>query len=365
MAKVVNKNIEITKKHIDEDRKVIADTILVLGEFEQGDLCQRVTTKTSNPALQELTKLLNQMGGNIETNIDNILDIFEQYSNSNYMNRVNTNGIKEHLLKLANGVNSLGDSITTMLVENKANGLSLDDTSDILLENVDILNTNSNQAAVSLEETSAALEQITSNISNNTNDIVKMSKFASQLTLSANEGQALANQTTTAMDEINKEVTLINESIGIIDQIAFQTNILSLNAAVEAATAGEAGKGFAVVAQEVRNLASRSAEAANEIKILVENASSKANNGKVISDKMITGYTSLNENIEKTIEIISNVENASKEQQTGIEQINDAINALDKQTQQNASISEKANQIAIQTSSMSKVIVDNVNKNKF
>jgi methyl-accepting chemotaxis protein len=87
--------------------------------------------------------------------------------------------------------------------------------------------------------------------------------------ISSNDGEKLAEQTTEAMNEIDEEVNAINEAITIIDQIAFQTNILSLNAAVEAATAGEAGKGFAVVAQEVRNLASRSAEAANEIKELV------------------------------------------------------------------------------------------------
>ena len=104
-----------------------------------------------------------------------------------------------------------------------------------------------------------------------------------------------------AMDEINKEVSSINEAIEVIDQIAFQTNILSLNAAVEAATAGEAGKGFAVVAQEVRNLASRSAEAAKEIKNIVEIATSKANEGKGIANSMKDGYTELNKKINETL----------------------------------------------------------------
>ncbi|RXJ60954.1 methyl-accepting chemotaxis protein, partial [Halarcobacter anaerophilus] len=147
---------------------------------------------------------------------------------------------------------------------------------------------------------------------------------ANELTQSAKEGEKLAQETTVSMDEINEQVNSINEAITVIDQIAFQTNILSLNAAVEAATAGEAGKGFAVVAQEVRNLAARSAEAAKEIKELVETATTKANSGKSIADKMIKGYNGLNDNISKTIEIISDVEMASKEQQTGIEQINDA-----------------------------------------
>ncbi|RXJ95209.1 hypothetical protein CRV02_14640, partial [Arcobacter sp. CECT 8989] len=114
-----------------------------------------------------------------------------------------------------------------------------------------------------------------------------MSLNAKELTSSVKEGEKLASKTTVAMSEINEQVSEITNAIGIIDQIAFQTNILSLNAAVEAATAGEAGKGFAVVAQEVRNLASRSATAANEIKIIVENATQKANEGKQIASKMI------------------------------------------------------------------------------
>lgn len=365
MAKVVNENITQTKVSVENDRKVIDDIIAVLTEFQQGDLCQRVNSSTTNPALQELTNLLNQMGGNLESNIDSILDVLEQYSNSNFINKTNTSGIKEHLLKLANGVNTLGDAISTMLVENKQNGLTLEDSSNILLENVNNLNNNSNEAAASLEETAAALEEITSNISKNTDNIVKMSGFATSLTNSSNDGKVLAEQTTVAMNEIDEEVNSINEAISIIDQIAFQTNILSLNAAVEAATAGEAGKGFAVVAQEVRNLASRSAEAANEIKVLVENATTKADYGKNIAAKMIEGYTGLNNNISKTIEIISSVESASKEQQQGIEQINDAVNSLDQQTQQNANIASQTHDIASQTDTIAKLILQNADEKEF
>ena len=365
MSKVVNENITKTKAGIEEDRKVIDDTIAVLAEFEQGDLHQRVNVTTSNPALKELTNLLNQMGSKMETNIDGVLTVLEQYSQYNYLNKVDTHGIKEHLLKLSNGINFLGDSITQMLVENKENGLTLDRSSDILLENVNTLNRNSNESAASLEETAAALEEVTSNIINNTENVVQMAGYATELNNSANEGEDLANQTTTAMNEIDEQVTAINDAISVIDQIAFQTNILSLNAAVEAATAGEAGKGFAVVAQEVRNLASRSAEAAKEIKILVENATKKANDGKNIASKMIHGYTGLNENIAKTIELITDVENASKEQQVGIEQINDAVTQLDQQTQENASISNKTQDVALQTDEIAKLVVQSANEKEF
>ena len=365
MAKVVNQNITKTKTNIEEDRKVIDDTIEVLSEFEQGDLCQRVSSNSSNPALQELTKLLNQMGGNIETNIDNVLDVLEQYSNSNYINKVDTKDIKEHLLKLANGVNTLGDSITDMLIDNKSNGMTLQNSAINLLDNVDTLNKNSNEAAAALEETAAALEEITSNIGNNTQTVVNMAQYGKDVKNSVSLGQNLASQTTTAMDDINDEVTSISEAITVIDQIAFQTNILSLNAAVEAATAGEAGKGFAVVAQEVRNLASRSADAASEIKILVENANQKANSGKKIADEMISGYSHLNESITKTLNLISDVEMASKEQQKGIEQINDAISELDHQTQQNANVAGTTKCIAEQTNEIAFLVVRDANEKEF
>ncbi|MCG3691538.1 MCP four helix bundle domain-containing protein, partial [Aliarcobacter butzleri] len=117
MAKVVNENIVKTQKGIEEDRKLIDETIAVLGEFEQGDLCQRLNLSVSNPALMQLKEVLNNMASNLENNIDNVLKVLEQYSNYNYLNKIDQKGLKEHLLKLASGVNNLGDSITQMLID--------------------------------------------------------------------------------------------------------------------------------------------------------------------------------------------------------------------------------------------------------
>ncbi len=367
MAKVVNDNITKIQKGLEEDTVLINSAKSTMDRVSKGWYSETISATTSNIVLEDFKNSVNNMINATKHHFQDVNLILEQYASLDYRNElklddIEKDGVFELLVK---DINKLRSTITQMLIENKQNGLTLDGSSVILLKNVNMLNNNSNSAAASLEETAAALEEVTSIITSNTNNVIQMSQFASKVTSSANEGQDLAKQTTLAMNEIDKEVTAINEAITVIDQIAFQTNILSLNAAVEAATAGEAGKGFAVVAQEVRNLASRSAEAASEIKTLVENATTKANDGKIISDKMIDGYAGLNENISKTIELISNVASASKEQQMGIVQINDAINELDQQTQQNANIASQTQDIAVQTDEISKLIVSSANEKEF
>ncbi|MFA6684845.1 MAG: methyl-accepting chemotaxis protein, partial [Arcobacteraceae bacterium] len=276
MADIVNENISATQKNIEEDDKFIRDTQIVMNRVANGWFSQHIVANSSNPALMQLKYTINTALDNLKDRFITINSVLEEYTHHNYTKKLVINDIEKNGVfdTLVQDINKLQDTITQMLVDNKQNGLTLDESSNILLANVDKLNQSSNEAAASLEETAAALEQITSNIRSNTDNISKMSTLANGVTQSASEGEKLANQTTVAMEEINMQVTAINEAISVIDQIAFQTNILSLNAAVEAATAGEAGKGFAVVAQEVRNLASRSAEAAKEIKDIVERATS-------------------------------------------------------------------------------------------
>ena len=364
IAKVINQNIEKTESSIKKDDEFIHATELFIKELSSGNMLAKIEVEPDTQNLKVLKELLIKMQHYLEhtiaTDINRLLFVIDSFKKYDFTAR-----FPNPYAKIAVAMNELGDEISALLRQSYGTGLMLENSSHELLENVNILNQSSNSAAASLEETAAALEEITSTVISNANNVELMTRFSNEVSNSAKKGQQLANQTTNAMDEINNQVNRINEAIAVIDQIAFQTNILSLNAAVEAATAGEAGKGFAVVAQEVRNLASRSAEAAKEIKNIVENATSKANEGKNISFEMIQGYTELLENIEKQSQTINEIATASKEQQAGITQINDAVTGLDQQTQQNANIASDTKTIAINADNIAKKIVSDSHNKQF
>nr|WP_306457817.1 methyl-accepting chemotaxis protein [Aliarcobacter cibarius] len=364
IAAVVNLNIKNTSDSIKKDNEFLADVERFVKELSKGNMLAKIEKQSDTPNLVILKNLLDQLQDYLEhtiaRDVNMLLNVIESFKKHNF-----TTKFPNPYAKVAVAMNELGEEISELLKQSLKVGLGLQNSSNELLENVDTLNKSSNNAAASLEETAAALEEITSTVISNANNVAQMSIYSEQVTNSAKKGQELANHTTTAMDEINTQVNRINEAISVIDQIAFQTNILSLNAAVEAATAGEAGKGFAVVAQEVRNLASRSAEAAKEIKSLVEYATSKANEGKNISFEMIQGYTELLENINKQSQTITEIANASKEQQAGITQINDAVTGLDQQTQQNAVIAANTKEIATRANEIAYKVVEDADKNEF
>lgn len=228
-----------------------------------------------------------------------------------------------------------------------------------------MLSSNSNQAAASLEETAAALEEIISTIHNNASSVQQMNELSTDIADSASKGKENASSTLEIMNEISEQSELVKDSLSLISKIAFQTNILSLNATVEAAKAGESGAGFAVVAQEVRRLANDSKVAADEIGGLVETMIVKTHSGKNKVEIMTDGYNKLTENIEVSNNITTQVTEASEEQRRGIEQISQAVNILDQQTQQNANIASKSSSVSNEVDSISKTIIEEVKKNEF
>ncbi len=365
MSRIINKNIENTKVNIQTDKDLIKETIQVADKISKGHLSSRIQKHSNNPQLNELKNIINEMLNTMQGNIERIIDVLTAYSKLDYRQKVEKGNLEGTLSKLCDDVNILRDAITKTLINNKKNGMILSQNSRTLTMNLSELSNAANTQAASLEETAASLEEITSTLKINTESTSQMAKYGERVKDSVKIGHDLANETVKSMEEINKQTTAITEAITVIDQIAFQTNILSLNAAVEAATAGEAGKGFAVVAQEVRNLASRSAEAAKEIKSIVENAQLKTNDGKIIASNMIKGYDELNDNITKTLQFIDDVANSSREQERGILQINDAVNQLDELTQRNAQNTVNADAIAKKTEVISNIIVDDANSKEF
>ena len=362
----INNSAEDFDKRFKNDMKVIGESVLVMDKLSSGIFDYRIKSTSVNPMITTLTNSINKSLDSLQDTMSRILRVMKSYSNDDYTDRIKDNPrIKEHMLELVSNVNILGNTLNNSTNKNFENGKILENNSNKMTKSMNILSAKATEQAASLEETAAAVEEITSITRNNANNAQKMADLGNTVRSSVSTGQNLASKTALSMDEINEKVHAINEAIIVIDQIAFQTNILSLNAAVEAATAGEAGKGFAVVAQEVRNLAGRSAEAAKEIKALVEQATSKAMEGKDISDEMIQGYQDLNNNINETLNIINDVSTSSKEQLLGINQINNAITSLDKVTQENANEASNVLSIASSVLSMAKEIVHDVEQKKF
>ena len=197
------------------------------------------------------------------------------------------------------------------------------------------------QQAASLEQTASATEQLSGTVQQNADSAARASELATNATAVAQRGGQMVAQVVSTMQEINTSARRIEDIIGVIDGIAFQTNILALNAAVEAARAGEQGRGFAVVAGEVRSLAQRSAEAAKEIKVLITASVDKVSVGTEQVDRAGATMQDIVTGIARVADIVSEIAEASREQSKGLAQINDAVSNLDDVTQQNAALVEE------------------------
>ncbi|MES1940951.1 methyl-accepting chemotaxis protein [Salinisphaera sp. T5B8] len=206
----------------------------------------------------------------------------------------------------------------------------------------DELSSRTQEQAANLEETAASMEQMTSTVKQNADNAAQADQLARGVRSQAENGGQVVSQAVASMQEIEESSRKISSIVGLIDDIAFQTNLLALNASVEAARAGEQGRGFAVVAAEVRNLASRSATAAKDIKELVEDSANKVKEGS--SQVSLSGRTldEIVDSVNKVSDLISEIAAASQEQSSGIDQVNLAVSQMDSMTQQNASLVEES-----------------------
>ncbi|MEC5216927.1 methyl-accepting chemotaxis protein [Actimicrobium sp. GrIS 1.19] len=204
------------------------------------------------------------------------------------------------------------------------------------------LSSRTEQQAASLEETASSMEELTSTVKQNADNANQANQMAMSASQVAVQGGSVVSQVVETMGSINTSARKIVDIIGVIDGIAFQTNILALNAAVEAARAGEQGRGFAVVASEVRSLAQRSAAAAKEIKILIDDSVQKVDTGSRLVDQAGATMEEVVDSVKRVSDIISEITAASQEQTAGIEQINQTITQMDDVTQKNAALVEEA-----------------------
>lgn len=249
---------------------------------------------------------------------------------------------KDGLGRLFNGLREMNASLVSIVSEVRVGTETISTaSSEIAAGNLDLSNRTEAQAG-SLEETASAMEQLTSTVKQNADNARQANQLAETASEVAVKGGAVVSEVVVTMSAINESARKIADIIGVIDGIAFQTNILALNAAVEAARAGEQGRGFAVVASEVRSLAQRSAAAAKEIKSLIDDSVEKIEIGNKQAGQAGTTMKEVVSSVQRVTDIMSEITAASHEQSMGIEEVNRAISQMDETTQQNAALVEQA-----------------------
>jgi methyl-accepting chemotaxis protein len=365
MARELNENIQKIKDGLAIDNEVINEAKFVSKMIGKGFLVYRINGEANNVYINELKDNFNHMIDSLRENIVNSFLTSLSYANGNFEIKADKSDIGAIVNTLLRCLNMIGTNVSEFLAMINKNGYDLDEKSNQLLVLVNNLHNATINQAASLEETSAAVQEITSNITATSQKAKNMLAIATKTKDYANEGIKLVENTEKSMIEINDSTNATQEAITIIDQIAFQTNILSLNAAVEAATAGEAGKGFAVVAAEVRNLANRSADAAREIKNLVENANQKSIDGKNYSQEMKNSFEKLAFMIEENTVIIDDVAKANEIQMKNLSQISETMNRLDVLTQENANMATQTKELASQTNVVASNMIKAASLNKY
>ncbi|WP_027149860.1 methyl-accepting chemotaxis protein [Methylobacter tundripaludum] len=306
-----------------------------------GDFSKRFDLHDKVGFLRELGEGLNQMLYTSETGLKEVVRVLGALSCGDLTETI-TNDYQGTFGQLKDNSNATVEKLKSIIHQIKeATDCINTGAKDIASGNNDLSHRTEEQAA-SLEQTAASMEELTSSVQHNTENAKQTNLLAIGAAEIANQGGAVVGQVVATMNDIKESSLKIEEIISVIDDIAFQTNILAINAAIEAARAGTHGQGFSVVAGEVRNLAQRAAASAGEIKILIEDAVKKIDDGSGLAAQAGKTMDEVLNSIRGVTGMMSEITAASIEQSVGIEQVNQAINQMDYVTQQNAALVDQA-----------------------
>nr|WP_256574393.1 methyl-accepting chemotaxis protein [Pseudomonas sp. HAR-UPW-AIA-41] len=306
-----------------------------------GDFSQRLDLRDKHGFLLNLATGLNQLVETADKGLQDVVRMLGALAQGDLTQRI-TDDYHGTFGQLKDFANETAISLSRMLGQIREGADTIyTAANEISVGNTDLSSRTEEQAS-SLEETASSMEELTSTVKLNADNARQANSLAMNASEVASDGGQLVERVVLTMSSINESSRKISDIIGVIDGIAFQTNILALNAAVEAARAGEQGRGFAVVAAEVRNLAQRSAAAAKEIKTLISDSVDKVETGNTLVAQAGKTMSEIVTAIKRVTDIMAEIAAASAEQSTGIEEVNGAVSQMDEMTQQNAALVEQA-----------------------
>ncbi|MBK1685373.1 methyl-accepting chemotaxis protein [Rhodoferax fermentans] len=287
------------------------------------------------------------------------VEMTEAVAQGDLTQTVDTSG-KDEIAALLRGVTNMQGSLSKVVQRVRLGSDSVATASSEISQGNHDLSSRTESQASALEQTAASMEELSSTVKQNADNARQANQLAISASTVAVQGGEVVAQVVDTMKGINEASRKISDIISVIDGIAFQTNILALNAAVEAARAGEQGRGFAVVASEVRSLAGRSAEAAKEIKTLINNSVERVEQGTALVDQAGTTMTEVVNSIKRVTDIMGEISAASHEQSLGVGQVGEAVTQMDQVTQQNAALVEEMAAAASSLKSQAQDLVQTV-----
>ncbi len=308
---------------------------------KSGDLSVRIKLTDKQGFTKVLSEGINELTDIIDSVFSDVNRVMENMAEGDLTTAI-TNEYQGVYAECKNNINATLAKISEFIIQIRDAADFIDSSSQEMASGNNNLSHRAEQQAASLEETAASMEQLASTVKNNAQNTVQATEVVNSASQLAQKGGDVVKSAISAMQEINESSNKIAEIIGVIDEIAFQTNLLALNASVEAARAGEQGRGFSVVATEVRNLAQRSATAAQQSNELIQNSVQKVRAGTAFVNETGAALTEIVESVAKVGDIVAHIASASSEQSAGIEQVNQAVSQMDDITQQNAALAEQA-----------------------